>query len=75
MTKPRTEKAMPEKPPYPPYNPTPVFVHLATLHRGTEIPLQVHTVDSNAPLMITAFFDSGATGQFIDIRYVWLKNL
>ena len=75
MTEPRTEQAMPEKTPYPPSDPTPVFVHLATLHRGTDIPLQVHPVDSNAPLMITAHINLGATGEFIDLRYVQSKNL
>ena len=40
-----------------------------------ELPLQIHTVGSNTPMLISALIDSGATGQFIDIDYVQLKNL
>jgi len=52
-----------------------IFVPSAILHRGTEIPVQVHMVDSNTPLTITALIDLGATGQFIDIEYIQSKNL
>ena len=45
MTELRPEQAMPQKPPYPSSDLTPIFVCSATLSRGTEIPLQVHTVD------------------------------
>ena len=64
----RTEQAVPDRTPYPSSDQTPVFVCSPTLCRGTEIPLQVHMVDSNAPLTITALVDSGAIGQFIDVR-------
>ena len=74
MTEPRTEQAMHERPPYPYSNLTPIFISSATLCRGTEIPLQIHMVDRNAPLTITTLVDSGATRQFIDIEYVWSKN-
>src|SRR5882724_7644275 len=33
---------------------TPLLVHSATLQRGTEIPLQIHAVGSNSPLLIVA---------------------
>jgi len=36
---------------------------------------QVHTVDSSAPLTITTLVNLGATRQFIDIEYIWSKNL
>src|SRR5882672_7843543 len=40
-----------------------------------QLPLCIHTVGSNTPLLINALIDSGATGQFIDIDYVRSKNL
>src|SRR5882724_2693134 len=66
-TEPRTKQAMPELPPF--------LICSATLHRGTDIPLQLNTIDSNAPLSIKALIDSGATGLFIDTDYVQSKNL
>jgi len=74
MTEPKTEQAVPEKPTPPSSDLTPVFVHSATLLRGTEIPLWVHTADSNYPLIIMANVDSGATGQFIEIKYIQSNN-
>jgi len=46
-----------------------------TLWRGTEIPLHIHAVGSNAQLLIVTLINSGATGKFIDIDYVQLNNL
>src|SRR5882724_562210 len=66
-TKPRTEQAMPELPP--------ILIHSATLRRGTDILLQLSTIDSNTPMSIKALIDSGAMGLFIDINYVWSNNL
>src|SRR5882724_2587554 len=63
----RTEQAMHELPP--------ILICSATLHRGTDIPLQLSTIDSNTPMSIKAFIDSGATGLFIDIDYMRSKNL
>src|SRR5882724_8878906 len=63
----RTKQAMPELPPY--------LIHSATLCRGTNIPLQLNTIDSNAPMSINTLIDSGAMGLFIDIDYMWSKNL
>ena len=63
----RTEQAVPELPP--------LLICSATLCRGTDIPLQLNTIDSNAPMSIKALIDSGATGLFIDIDYMWSKNL
>jgi len=63
----RTEQAMPELPPF--------LIHSATLCRGTDIPLQLNTIDSNAPMSIKALIDSGAMGLFIDIDYMQSKNL
>jgi len=42
----RTKKAMPELPP--------LLIGSATLRRGTDIPLQLNTVDSNTPMSIKA---------------------
>jgi len=58
---------MPEIPPF--------LICSATLCWGTNIPLQLNTIDSNIPMSIKALIDSGATGLFIDIDYVWSKNL
>ena len=40
-----------------------------------ELPLKIHTVASNTLMLISALIDLGATGQFIDIDYVWSKNI
>src|SRR5882724_1190620 len=66
-TKPRTKQAVPELPPF--------LIHSATLCRGTDIPLQLNTIHSNAPMSIKALIDSRAMGLFIDIDYLWSKNL
>jgi len=58
---------MPELPPF--------LIHSATLNRETDIPLQLNTIDTNAPMSIKALIDSGAMGLFIDINYVQSKNL
>jgi len=75
IDEPRTEKAMPQEPPHQSSNPTPVLVHSTTLHRGTGLPLCIHTIGSNTPLLINTLIDSGATGRFIDVDYVRSKNL
>src|SRR5882724_13659838 len=61
-TEPRTKQAVPELPP--------LLICSATLHRGTDIQLQLNTIDSNTPMSIKAVLDSGAMGLFIDINYV-----
>src|SRR5882724_8238976 len=66
-TEPRTDQAVPELPP--------LLIHSATLRRGTDILLQLNTIDSNTPMSIKALIDSGAMGLFIDIDYVQSKNL
>src|SRR6266481_8634086 len=43
--------------------------------RSTYIPIHVHTVDSNCPMVMEALIDTGATGQFIDIEYVRSNEL
>ena len=52
-----------------------LLIHSMTLQRGTEIPLQIHAVGSNALLLVVTLIKSGATGKFIDIDYVWSNNL
>jgi len=42
-----------------------------TLQRGTELPLRIHTGSSNTLMLI----NMGATVLFIDIDYVWSKEL
>ena len=37
--------------------------------------MQLNTIDSNTPMSIKALIDSGATVLFIDINYMWSKNL
>src|SRR5882724_7021787 len=75
VEEPRTEKAMPKEPPCQSSDLTPVHVCSTTLWRGTELPLWIHTIGSNTPLLINALIDSGATGKFIDIDYVRSKKL
>src|SRR5882724_8160734 len=53
----------------------PILIHSATLCRGTDILLQLSTIDSNTPMSIKALTDSGAMGLFIDIDYVQSNNL
>src|SRR5882724_3701873 len=71
----RTEKAMPEEPPCQSSDPTPILIHSTTLQRGTELPLHIHTIGSNTPLLINALIYLGATGKFFNIDYVRSKNL
>src|SRR5882672_12245756 len=71
----KTEKAMPQEPLHQPSDLTPILIRSSTLRRGTELPLCIHTIGSNTPLLINALIDSGATGRFIDIDYVRSKNL
>ena len=71
----KTKQAMPYESSHKPPNLTPFFVHSMTLQRGTEIPLQIHAVGSNSPLLIVTLIDSRATGKFIDIDYVQSNNL
>src|SRR5882672_2828180 len=75
VDEPKTEKAMPRESSRQPPDATPILIRLSTLRRGTELPLRIHTIGSNTPLLINALIDSGATGQFIDIDYVRSKNL
>src|SRR5882724_7811179 len=75
VEEPRTEKAMPKEPPCQSSNLTPVLISSTTLQRGTELPLHIHTIGSNTPLLINTLIDSGATGKFINIDYVRSKNL
>src|SRR5882724_3340969 len=71
----RTEKAMPEEPPCQSSDPAPILFRSTTLRRGTELPLCIHTIGSNTPLLINALINSGATGNFIDVNYVRSKDL
>jgi len=70
----RTEPVVP-KHPMPQLTETPLLVQSATLRRGTDIPLHLNTVDSNTPMSVKALIDSGATGMFINIEFVRLKNI
>src|SRR5882672_6225054 len=75
IDEPKTEKAMPQEPPCQPSDPTPILICSTTLRRGMELPLLIHTIGSNTPLLINALINSGATGQFIDVDYIISKNL
>jgi len=75
VAEPKTKKAMPQEFSSQPPNLTLDLIHSTTLWQGMELPLWIHTVGSNTPMLISALIDSGATGQFIDIDYVWSKNL
>src|SRR5882672_7419978 len=66
----KTEKAVPRESPHQPPDSTPILIRSSTFGRGTELPLHIHTIGSNTPLLINALIDSGATGWFIDIDYV-----
>src|SRR5882724_76455 len=63
VEEPRTEKAMPKEPPHQSSDLTPILVRSTTLWRGTELPLCIHTIGSNTPLLINALIDSGATSS------------
>src|SRR5882672_2212329 len=71
----KTEKAMPQESPCQPPDSTPILIRSSMLHRGMELPLHIHTIGSNTPLLINALIDSGATSRFINIDYVRSKNL
>jgi len=76
LTTPYTEnkKAVPWDFSHQPPNLTLVLVCSTTLWRGTELLLQIHTVGSNTPMLISTS-NSGATSWFIDIDYVWSKYI
>src|SRR5882724_4432294 len=69
-----TKPVVPEHP-TPQLANTPLLVRSPTLRRGTDIPLCLNTVDSNTPMSVEALIDSGATGMFIDIRFIRSKNI
>src|SRR5882724_1736533 len=71
----KTEQAVPPTSSHQPPDMTPLLVCSMTLQRGTKIPLQIHAVGSNSPLLIVTLIDSRATGKFIDIDYVQSNNL
>src|SRR5882672_7848692 len=75
VDEPKTEKAVPQESPRQPPDLTPILIRSSTLRRGTELPLHVHTLGSNTPLLINALINSGATGQFINVDYIRSKNL
>src|SRR5467141_4080070 len=75
IDEPKTEKAMSQEPPPQPSDLTPILIRSTTLCRGTELPLCIHTVGSNTPLLISILIDSGATHWSIDVDYVRSKNL
>ena len=43
--------------------------------RSTYVPIQVHTVDSNHPLVMKALIDCGATAEFINHEFVHAHEL
>src|SRR5882672_9306685 len=55
----KTEKAMPQEPLCQPSDLTPILIRSSTLHRGMELPLHIHTIGSNTPLLINSLIDSG----------------
>src|SRR5882672_7308323 len=75
IDEPKTKKAMPQEPPHQPSDLTPNLIHSTTLCRGMELPLCIHTVGSNTPLLINSLINSGATSQFIDVDSIRSKNL
>src|SRR6266481_5787207 len=46
------------------------LIHLTMFQRSTYIPIHIHTVNSNYPMVVKALIDTGVTGQFIDVEYV-----
>src|SRR5882672_842210 len=74
VDEPKTEKAMPQEPLHQPSNLTPILIRSTTLRRGMELPLHIHTIGSNIPLLINALIDSGATGWFIDVVEVCTRH-
>jgi len=74
-TEPRTEQAMPQESSHQPSYLIPILICSTTLWRGTEIPLWIHAIGSNSPLLIVTLINPGVTGKFTNINYVWLNNL
>jgi len=56
-------------------NPEQVLVRTAAPRRSTELQIQLESIDSHHPMAVTALLDSGASGLFIDVDYVFAKNL
>src|SRR5882672_100889 len=75
IDEPRTEKAMPPESSCQYSNPTPVLICSTMLQRGMELPLHIHTIGSNTPLLINTLIDLGAMGIFINVDYVLSRNL
>src|SRR6266481_576643 len=72
---PMTEEAV-SKPSTPePANPPYVLLCSTTFQRSTYIPLHIHTVNRNLPMVMNVLIDTGATGKFIDIEYIQSKEI
>src|SRR5882724_1023772 len=71
---PRTKQVMPKQPPLPPSK-DPILIQSTLLRRETNVPLHLSTIDSNTPMFVKALIDLEATGMFIDIEFVRLKNI
>src|SRR5882724_4572392 len=71
---PRTKQVMPEQPPLQPPK-DPIIVQSTSFQRGTNVPLCPSSVDSNTPMFVEALVNLGATGMFIDIEFIRLKNI
>jgi len=70
----RTKQVMPKQPPLQPSE-DPFLVQSTSLKRGTDVSLHLSTVDSNTAMFVKVLVNSGATGMFIDIEFVRLKNI
>src|SRR5882724_11827302 len=62
VAEPKTKKAVPQEFSSQPPDLTLVLICSTTLQRGMELPLQIHTIGSNTPMLISTLIDSGATG-------------
>ena len=52
-----------------------ILIRTISNQRSTELQIQLESISSHHPMAVTALLDSGATGLFIDIDFVYAKNL
>ena len=52
-----------------------IFIRSTRLKVSTHIDIQLETLDTRAKISVTALLDSGATGMFLDIKWVKAHGL
>ena len=55
--------------------PSKIYLRSLKMKVSTQITVQLQTLDTGSKLTVTALLDSGATGMFLDTKFVLANNL